>query len=789
MSWFSKHPHWLNQEAKELSTSSVYKQAFQFIDRTFVSSGVILVHKETTTYHPITIVYPEATPYAAPKIYILERSLTEEEIKRYSSLTTVEISRDIKDKARFHNRRHQNEDGSLCFIETDDLHGDQAQSFRVKDILKRVREWLAGRIPEDSREVELFAHFQKRLQDIEYLVPDIFFDERIHKGEFYAGRPRLLAVNLVPDAHVKKVYIGLCIFGETSAGISLPPVFNDNQKLSLLSILPEPKDIIDPERRKRIDDKALVRGFWWDISKEPQPFNTIDKLAEYVGGDDREKGLLELVRAVQQELTKAEQCIFLGLRFPARFPTKQRKYDWAMLRLLKGARLPLIVDTDEETIARLQDYSIEAIRHEHFTDDYFHLRNAGRANRIRLKDQKLSIIGCGALGSEIADSLCKAGVGHALLTDRDELRAHNSVRHCLGLDKVSWPKSLGLAEYLLLHNPFVEVYAPQRKDILLTDLDEFLPAGFLGVSTIADDNTEAFLNENAVESGRTVFYCRALRGGKAGRIFRVIPGQDACKACLSLYQSTYQPDFIDIPEDPNLPTITNECNNPVRPGSAADLKIIASFAARVIIDYFEGVNTNANHWVWHSESLDGVKLAQEQIGAFCTKSIPPHPNCPVCRKVEDTKVSILREGCERIKLLAKESGEIETGGILVGKYESNGSYLVERATEPGPKAIREGRRFEKDVDYCQMQLEELTRELGENTCYLGEWHYHPTTSNEPSGTEIKSLMEIAEQENYLIEKPIMIIVSRNLEFGLSVHTKSGRWISIGLNVVDPSTEN
>ncbi|MBI4526586.1 MAG: ThiF family adenylyltransferase [Deltaproteobacteria bacterium] len=786
MSWFSKHPHWLNQEAKELSTSSVYKQAFQFIDRTFVSAGVILVHKETTTYHPVTIVYPEATPYAPPKIYILDRSLTEEEIKRYSSLTTVEIGREIKDKTKFHNRRHQNEDGSLCFIETGDLRGDQAESFRIKDILKRVREWLAGKIPRDSREVELFAHFQKRSQDMEYLVPDIFFDERVRKGEFYAGLPRIIVGNLVPDAHVKKIYIGLCIFGETTSGVSLPPVLNTNQKLSLLSILPEPKDIIDPEQRKHIDEKALVRGFWWDISREPQPFNTVGGLAEYVGGDDKEKGLVELARALQQELAKAEQCIFLGLRFPARFPTEQRKYDWIMLRLLKGARLPLIVDTDEERIARLKDHSIEAIRHEYFTDGYFHLRNAGRANRIRLKDQKLSIIGCGALGSEIADSLCKAGVGHVLLTDRDELRAHNSVRHCLGLDKVSWPKSWGLAEYLLLHNPFVEVYTPQRQDILLTDLDEFLPAGFIGVSTIADDNTEAFLNENAVDSGRTVFYCRALRGGKAGRIFRVIPGQDACKACLSLYHSTHHLLFTDIPEDPNLPAITNECNNPVRPGSAADLKIIASLAARVIIECFEGANTNANHWIWHGESLNGLKLGQEEVGAFCTKRIPPHPDCPVCRKIDDTKVSILREALDRIKCLAKESGDIETGGILVGKYESTGSYWVEAATEPGPNAIREGTRFEKDIDYCQMQLEELTREFGEKTCYLGEWHYHPTISNEPSGTDIKSLMEIAAQNNYLIERPIMIIISKTLEFGLSIHTKTGRFVRVGLSVVDGS---
>jgi integrative and conjugative element protein (TIGR02256 family) len=787
LSWFSKYPHWLHQEAKDLSTSSVYKQAFQFIDRTFVSSGVILVHKETTTYHPVAIVYPEATPYAPPKTYILDRSLTEEETKRYASLTTVEMSRDIKNIAKFHNRRHQNEDGSLCFIETGDLHGDHAESFRIKDILKRVREWLAGKIPQDSREVELFAHFQKRSYEFEYLIPEIFFDDRLYKGEFYAGLPRLIALNLLPDASFKKIYIGLCMFGETPSGVSLPPILNESQKLSLLSNLLDPRDLLEPEKRKRMEQKDFLKGFWWEITHEPQPFTTTDELADYVGEGDRQKGFVELTRALQEDLAKTEH-IHLGLRFPARFPTGYRRHDWVMLRLVRGTRSPLILNTQEELVARLKDYSIEAVRHEHFTEDYFHLRNSGRADRFKLKERKLSVIGCGALGSEIADCLVKAGVGHVLLTDKDELRAHNSVRHCLGLSRVSWPKSSALGEYLVYHNPFVEIYEPRRTDILSASIEEYLPEGFIGVSTIADDNTEAYLNENAVESGRPVFYCRALRGGKSGRIFRVIPGQDACKACLSFYRDENNREFIDIPEDLNLPTITNECNNPVRPGSAADLKIIASLAARVIVDYLEGVSTKANHWIWNTESLEGLKLGQDQTGAIHAQTILPNAECPICRRMEDTKINVLKDTYDLIKNLAKESNAIETGGILVGTYDSKGLYLVQKATGPGPNAVRTATTFEKDIEYCQNQLAKITQELGGNTLYLGEWHYHPTLSHDPSGTDINSLAEIAAQENYLIERPIMLIISKNLEVGLSVHAKNGRWVGIGLNVIDPAAE-
>jgi integrative and conjugative element protein (TIGR02256 family) len=267
-------------------------------------------------------------------------------------------------------------------------------------------------------------------------------------------------------------------------------------------------------------------------------------------------------------------------------------------------------------------------------------------------------------------------------------------------------------------------------------------------------------------------------------MFRVIPGQDPCKTCLSLYRGMAVSQFIDISEDSTLPIITNECNNPVRPGSAADLKIVASLAARVVIDYLQGTSTNANHWIWNTEPLDGLALGQNQTGAMHAQTMLPHPECSVCRKIENTNVRVLKEVYEAIRNCAKESNASETGGILIGTYDGKGFYLIQRATGPGPNSIRTANAFEKDIEYSQIQLAMIAQELGKDALYLGEWHYHPTLSNEPSGTDIKSLTEIAAQENYLIDRPIMLIVSKNLEVGLSVHMKTGRWTRIPLTVVD-----
>lgn len=430
---------------------------------------------------------------------------------------------------------------------------------------------------------------------------------------------------------------------------------------------------------------------------------------------------------------------------------------------------------------RLLDYAVQAVYQEYFTDDYFHMRNKGRAERSILKNASMAVIGCGALGSETSDALNKAGVGNILLIDKEDMRAHNAVRHCLGISRTSMPKALGMAEYLAFHNPFVNIKC-KPTNILFEKLDDYFPEGSIGISTIADDNIEAYLNEQAISGGRTVFYCRALRGGKAARIFRVIPHKDACKACLGLYNREKNPLYLNIEEDENLPVITNECNNPVRPGSAADLKLIAAVFAKIILEFFEYKNNDRNHWIWNTESLEGFSLEDSTFGLISGQNIPPHPNCTVCQKLEEKKIFITKETYDFIKQESADSKDIETGGVLIGYRRNDGVYLVLRATKPGPKAKRTQTGFEKDEEYCQEAVLAAYNERGDKGLYLGEWHYHPRGSNKPSGLDIKSLTEIAFQENYRIDKPVMIILSPSLEFALTIHDKNSQCIQLPLQI-------
>ncbi|MBW2063563.1 MAG: ThiF family adenylyltransferase [Deltaproteobacteria bacterium] len=783
MEWFARHTGWLYRETKELSDNSIYREQCQVIGETLISSGNIIVHKAKTEYFPILIVYPEATPYIPPTIYILKNQINEETAKKYSELSPEEIRKSVRNNIRFFNMRHQNEDGSVCFVEMGDLHGENPEIYPIEDIIKRLRIWLSGKIPKDSMEVELFHHFPNRTYEIQYLLPDLFFDEEIIKGKFYAGLCSLIQANLLPDRIAKKTYMGVTIFGETKANVSLLPKEYVNDRVILFAKIPNIRRLVLDENKedriREIRDGNLIEGYWWEIHEEPQPFQDLGTLARLIGEGDEGKGFEELISALEQPLRQIEETIHIGIRFPGRW----RKSDWQMFRLKKGNRSPIVISSKEELKERLLDYSLQAVYQEYLTDEYFHMRNKGRAERSALKDANISIIGCGALGSETADALCKAGVGRILLVDKEEMRAHNAVRHSLGINRVSMPKTLGMAEHLVLHNPFVNVeWKPAN--ILLAKLVDYLPEGAIGVSTIADDNVEAYLNEQAIDRRRTVFYCRALRGGKAARIFRVVPQRDACKACLGLYLKDKNPIFLNIPEDESLPAITNECNNPVRPASAADMKIVAGIFSRVIIDFLQGRDTDNNHWIWSSEPLEGLQLESSTCGLIRADRIPPHPKCFVCQRLEAKKVYIFQEVLDFMRQESAESGDVETGGVLIGFRKGGDEYVIVRASKAGPNATRTKTRFEKDEEYCQKELLDAFDELGEKGLYLGEWHFHPSGGNEPSGLDIKSLTEIAAQDNYRIDKPIMIILSPELEYAITIHDRNGRCVRLPLEICE-----
>ena len=106
-----------------------------------------------------------------------------------------------------------------------------------------------------------------------------------------------------------------------------------------------------------------------------------------------------------------------------------------------------------------------------------------------------------------------------------------------------------------------------------------------------------------------------------------------------------------------------------------------------------------------------------------------------------------------------KAGVNETGGILIGSYSGDGStaMIVEATTRPADSLA--GRTtFQRGVKGLRSLLHARWKT---GLYYVGEWHFHPGGSPEPSGDDLMSMASIAASPSYQCLEPVMIILGGN----------------------------
>jgi integrative and conjugative element protein (TIGR02256 family) len=755
--WFKKHPQFFLDETKRLATDPYYKEKFQARGNLLVSHGKIIIRKDAIHKFYFLIVYTNASPYALPLIFVLKHELDDQKVKFLSELDLGELGQSIANDVKiYYELRHQNANGMLCILEWDNLDTG-VEFFSITSILNRLHQWclgtITGEFPMDNLETELFAHFKNRNEHTKIFYDENFLIEEFNEGDCYSIRTNDYGSDF-------KAYFGTVLGGFLKEG-----VYDIN--LPILPLHPLLKTKEDYFKKPEFINDLITRdeillAFWFHISKEITLFQTFNELISIIGNDSYENGLLRLATICFKQLKSMPKQFHIGIRYPNR----KGELEFQLFKITKNHEVgQVIIGSDLErmrSIVPAYEY-VEAIESEKLTREGFFMRNSTRASHLLLKNKAVNFFGLGSIGSELADTISKSGIGTARLIDNQCHAAHNAVRHVLGFNYVGAAKANAMAQYIRQHNPYLNVIS-NPVNVLIRDINDLAEQNSLSVSSIADDNIEAFLNEQAVISQKDFFYIRALRGGKVGRIFRVIPGRDGCFNCIQLHRIDNR-EFINVPEDLSMPTLKNECNNPIRPASAADLKLISSIASQIIIDHLQHGPSETNHWLWSTEDIGPLKRNQlnEQF-------IPIHPNCQYCNHERKFKVHIENETLEMMRDLIKEDNTIETGGVLVGVVnKEDGVIILKAASGPGPNSKRTSTRLEKDIQYCQTFLDDEFQKHGENSLYVGEWHSHPCEDNSPSSTDIRSLTEISYQKEYVTDMPLMVIFSETGVPSATIH--------------------
>jgi molybdopterin-synthase adenylyltransferase len=156
----------------------------------------------------------------------------------------------------------------------------------------------------------------------------------------------------------------------------------------------------------------------------------------------------------------------------------------------------------------------------------------GQQGQRRLSAGRALVCGCGALGSVIAETLVRSGVGFVRVVDRDFLELNNLQRQVLYDEQdvaSGLPKAIAAANKLAKINSQVTI-EPVVADVDYTNVMELTDA----VDVILDgtDNFEIrmLLNDVALKRGIPWIYGGCL--GAEGQTMTIIPGETACLRCL-----------------------------------------------------------------------------------------------------------------------------------------------------------------------------------------------------------------------------------------------------------------
>jgi molybdopterin/thiamine biosynthesis adenylyltransferase len=156
----------------------------------------------------------------------------------------------------------------------------------------------------------------------------------------------------------------------------------------------------------------------------------------------------------------------------------------------------------------------------------------GQAGQQRLLDARVTIVGCGALGSFQAGALARAGVGHLRIVDRDYVEWSNLQRQWLFDEsdaRDSLPKAAAAACKINAINSLVQV-EPMVCDLTSANAEEVLSGADLLLDGTDNFDTRFLLNDWAVREGVPWIYGAAV--GSYGITMSVVPVVTGCLQCV-----------------------------------------------------------------------------------------------------------------------------------------------------------------------------------------------------------------------------------------------------------------
>ncbi len=236
-------------------------------------------------------------------------------------------------------------------------------------------------------------------------------------------------------------------------------------------------------------------------------------------------------------------------------------------------------------------------------------KGIGESGQRNLLAARVTLVGCGALGTVLANTLVRAGIGHIRICDRDFIERDNLQRQILfDEDDIAQhiPKAEAAAAKLRRINPDVTVESVVT-DVNHKNIERLADGADLLLDGTDNFETRFLINDLAIKTNRPWVYGAVI--GATGLCMTILPGETPCLRCV----------FETIPP----PELNPTCDTAGVLGSAVN--IVASIQAietiKILSGHREAVNRNLiNIDAWNARVTNlNVASARETADCPCCK--------------------------------------------------------------------------------------------------------------------------------------------------------------------------
>ena len=260
---------------------------------------------------------------------------------------------------------------------------------------------------------------------------------------------------------------------------------------------------------------------------------------------------------------------------------------------------------------------------------------------LDLGSKSVLLVGCGAVGSELALRLTSAGVGRLTISDPDKFSEDNLYRHVLSVWDIGRLKTKALAVEIARRYPWTEVepridrLEELRDPAVLQEFDLILIA--IGSPTVERVFADFCRQE---ELDVAVMTCWLEGHGIGGHVILTIPGAKGCWHCAYVDPKelkrglTSNLNFLE----PGQVVLHRHggCGTQFLPYSGIAASRTATMAADLAVRFLAEGMTMSSKVSWKGDSAEAMRASVELTWRFrhfheSLRILPLHdPNCDLC---------------------------------------------------------------------------------------------------------------------------------------------------------------